>query len=66
LGNLLIQAGVFTWKASAPKPLGNVTPYDVYTGKYHEIIQRRKEVKRRTSEERRDYNRSARKKSNDP
>lgn len=46
--------------------LGNVTPYDVYTGKYHEIIQRRKEVKRRTSGERRDYNRSARKKSNDP
>jgi len=46
--------------------LGNVTPYDVYTGKHHEIIQRRKEVKRRTSEERRDYNRSAREKSNDP
>ena len=40
--------------------LGNVTPYDVYTGKQHEIIQRRKEVKSRTLEVRRDYNRTAR------
>jgi len=39
--------------------LGNVTPYDVYTGKQHEIIQRRKEVKSRTLEVRRDYNRTA-------
>ena len=46
--------------------LGNVTPYDVYTGGHHEIIQRRKEVKSRTLEERRDYNKSARKKSIDP
>ena len=46
--------------------LGNVTPYDVYTGRHHEIIQRRKEVKRRTSEERRDYNRTTREKSNNP
>jgi transposase InsO family protein len=46
--------------------LGNVVPYDVYTGKHHEITQRRKEVKRRTLEERRDYNRTARKESNDP
>ena len=46
--------------------LGNVTPYDVYTGKHHKIIQRRKEVKSRTLEARRDYNRSARKESNDP
>jgi len=40
--------------------LGNVTPYDVYTGNQHEIIQRRKEVKSRTLETRRDYNRTAR------
>ena len=40
--------------------LGNVTPYDVYTGKQHEIVQRRKEVKSRTLEVRRDYNRTAR------
>ncbi len=40
--------------------LGNVTPYDVYTGKQHEIIQRRKKVKSRTLEVRRDYNRTAR------
>jgi hypothetical protein len=40
--------------------LGNVTPYDVYTGKQHEIIQRRKEVKSRTLEVIRDYNRTAR------
>ena len=46
--------------------LGNVTPYDVYTGRHHEIIQRRKEAKSRTSEDRRDYNRNARKESNDP
>ena len=46
--------------------LGNVTPYDVYTGKHHEIIRRRKEVKSRTLAERRNYNRSARKDSNYP
>jgi transposase InsO family protein len=40
--------------------LGNVTPYDVYTGRHLEIIQRRKEVKSRTLEVRRDYNRTAR------
>jgi transposase InsO family protein len=41
--------------------LGNVTPYDVYTGKHHEIIQRRKEAKKRTLQERRGYNRTTRK-----
>jgi transposase InsO family protein len=46
--------------------LGNVTPYDVYTGKHHEIIQRRKEVKNLTLAERRVYNRAARKESNAP
>ena len=28
--------------------LGDVTPYEVYTGKHFEIIQRRKEAKSRT------------------
>lgn len=46
--------------------LGNVTPYDVYTGKYQTIIQKRKEVKSRTLAERKSYNREARKPSNDP
>jgi putative transposase len=46
--------------------LGNVTPWDVYTGRHLEIIQRRKEAKSKTLEARRDYNRSARKESNDP
>jgi putative transposase len=41
--------------------LGNVTPYDVYSGKHLEIIRRRKEAKSRTLEERRGYNRTARK-----
>jgi putative transposase len=40
--------------------LGNVTPYDVYRGRHLEIIQRRKEVKSRTLEARKDYNRTAR------
>ncbi len=40
--------------------LGNVTPYDVYTGRHLEIIQRRREVKSRTLEARRYYNRVAR------
>ena len=44
--------------------LGNVTPYDVYTGKYLEIIQRRKEEKSRTLQARKDYNKTARKTSN--
>lgn len=42
--------------------LDNVTPYDVYTGKHLEIIQKRKEVKSRTLQERKDYNRTAREK----
>jgi hypothetical protein len=40
--------------------LGDVTPYDVYTGRYLEIIRQRKEVKSRTLQARRDYNRTAR------
>lgn len=39
--------------------LGNVTPYDVYTGRHLEIIQR-KEVKSKTLATRRDYHRTAR------
>jgi len=40
--------------------LGNVTPYDVYTGRHLEIIQRRKEVKSKILKARRDYNRIVR------
>jgi transposase InsO family protein len=40
--------------------LGNVTPYDVYAGRYLAIIQKRKEAKSKTLEARRDYNRAAR------
>jgi len=46
--------------------LGDVTPYDVYTGRHLEILHHRKEAKSRTLEARKDYNRSARKQSNDP
>jgi hypothetical protein len=40
--------------------LRDVTPYDVYTGKHLEIIQKRKEAKNRTLAERKNYNRTAR------
>ena len=46
--------------------LSNVTPYDVYTGRHHEIIQRRREVKSKTLEVRKDYNRIARQRSKSP
>jgi putative transposase len=46
--------------------LGNVTPNDVYTGRHLEILQRRRELKSRTLEERKDYNRTARKEKNEP
>jgi hypothetical protein len=36
--------------------LGNVTSYDVYTGKHLKIFQMRKEVKSRTLEDRKSYN----------
>ncbi|MDP6824538.1 MAG: hypothetical protein QGI95_00210, partial [Dehalococcoidales bacterium] len=39
--------------------LGDVTPYDVYTGRHLEIIQKRKEAKSRTLAERKNYNRIA-------
>ena len=44
--------------------LGDVTPYDVYTGKHLEIIRRRKEAKSRTLQQRRDYNRNVREQGN--
>jgi putative transposase len=40
--------------------LSDVTPYDVYTGKHVEILQRRKEAKSKTLKARRDYNRAIR------
>ena len=40
--------------------LGNVTPYDVYTGRHTQIFQRRKEVKDKTLAARRGYNRTVR------
>jgi putative transposase len=45
--------------------LGDVTPYDVYSGKHLEIIRRRKEAKSRTLTARKDYNRAARNRGND-
>jgi len=44
--------------------LGNVTPYDMYTGKHLEIIQRRREAKSRTLQVRKDYNRAIREQGN--
>jgi len=40
--------------------LGDVTPYDVYTGEHIEIIRRRKEAKNKTLQVRMDYNRAVR------
>jgi len=40
--------------------LGNVTPYDVYTGRHLDVLERRREVKTKTLESRRDYNRAIR------
>jgi len=44
--------------------LGDVTPYDVYTGRYHEIVRKRKEAKSKTLQVRRDYNRTTREQGN--
>lgn len=41
--------------------LGDVTPYDVYSGRHLEVMQRRREVKSRTLQARREYNRTVRK-----
>ena len=40
--------------------IGNVTPYDVYTDRHHEILRQRKEAKSRTLQVRRSYNDVAR------
>ena len=40
--------------------LGDVTPYDVYTGRHLGIILKRKEAKSRTLQVRKNYNRTAR------
>ena len=40
--------------------LGDVTPYDAYTGRHLEVIQRRKEAKNRTLSDRKSYNRTIR------
>jgi putative transposase len=40
--------------------IGNVTPADVYYGRREEIVERRKEVSRRTLRQRRDYHRASR------
>ena len=44
--------------------LGDVIPYDVYTGRHLEIIQRGKEAESRTLKLRGGYNRIAREKGN--
>lgn len=36
--------------------IGNVTPYDVYTDRHHEILRQRKEAKSRTLQVRKSYN----------
>lgn len=40
--------------------IGNVTPYDVYTGRHHEILRQRKEAKSRTLQARKSYNNATR------
>lgn len=44
--------------------LGDAIPYDVYTGRHLEVIQRRKETKSMTLQARKDYNGTAREKGN--
>jgi RNA-directed DNA polymerase len=46
--------------------LGNVTPWDVYTGKREEILEARKEVKTRTLDTRRGYNGLVRERETQP
>ncbi len=40
--------------------IGNVTPADVYYGRREEIRERRKEITKRTLQQRRDYHRASR------
>jgi len=44
--------------------LGDVTPYDMYTGRHLEILRKRKEVKNRTLKQRKDYNKAVREQGN--
>jgi len=44
--------------------LGDVTPYDVYTGRHLNVMQRRKEVKIRTLQARMHYNKTIREQAN--
>jgi transposase InsO family protein len=46
--------------------LGDVRPHDAYTGIHVEILRKRKEVKTRTLQERKDYNKVAREQGNLP
>lgn len=46
--------------------LGDVIPYDVYTGRHIQVIEKRKEVKSRTLQERRIYNKIVREQKNSP
>jgi putative transposase len=43
--------------------LGDVTPYDAYTGRHLEVIRRRKEAKNRALSARKSYNRTIREQS---
>jgi transposase InsO family protein len=40
--------------------IGNVAPHDVYTGRHHEILRKRKEAKGRTLQARKSYNNAVR------
>jgi transposase InsO family protein len=40
--------------------IGNVAPHDVYTGRHHEILRKRKEAKSRTLQARKSYNNAIR------
>jgi hypothetical protein len=52
--------------AARHEALGNVTPGDVYYGRREAILARRKEVKRRTIEERRRLNQRTASSEDDP
>ena len=44
--------------------ISNVTPYDIYTGRHTEVLQRRKEARSKTSQMRKVYNKIAREQDN--
>jgi hypothetical protein len=45
------------------KSLGNITPFDIYTGRLLKLIQKRKEAKNRTLSAKKSYNRTIREQS---